>query len=221
MDPAGNYLYVANALSNSISAFSIAASSGVLTAVAGSPFQINLSPKGMQLSPSGSFLYVSAPSSPTGVIAVFSVTAGVLSSSPVGLTSTADNDPAGIAISPNGSYLYTANSTANSISIYSIGSSGTLTQVPQSPLADPFQHPVALIVDPTGNYLYVTNQGSSNISTYSITSGTVFLSQLPTRRSAPKLSRASWCWIRMANIYMWETRAGPQEFKRLVSAAEA
>ena len=174
MDPAGNYLYVANALSNSISAFSIAASSGVLTAVAGSPFQINLSPKGMQLSPSGSFLYVSAPSSPTGVIAVFSVTAGVLSSSPVGLTSTADNEPAGIAISPNGSYLYTANSTANSISIYSIGSSGTLTQVPQSPLADPFQHPVALIVDPTGNYLYVTNQGSSNISTYSITSGTGF-----------------------------------------------
>ncbi len=174
MDPSGNYLYVANALSNNISVFSIASSTGTLTPVAGSPFQINLAPKSMALSPSGNFLYVSAPSSPSGVIAVFSVTAGVLSSTPVGLTSTADNNPAGLAISPSGAYLYTANSTANSISIYSIASSGTLTPVAGSPLADPFQTPVALIVDPTGNYLYVANQGSNNIATYSITASTGF-----------------------------------------------
>jgi DNA-binding beta-propeller fold protein YncE len=174
MDPAGNYLYVANALSNNISVLSIASGTGALSPVTGSPFQINLSPKSMVLSPSGDFLYVSAPSSPSGVIAVFSVTAGVLSSTPVGLTSTADNNPAGITIGSSGAYLYAANSTANSISIYSIGSSGTLTQVPQSPLADPFQNPVALLVDPTGTYLYVANQGSNNIATYSITASTGF-----------------------------------------------
>ena len=182
MDPAGSYLYVANALSNNISVFSIDASTGILSPVTGSPFSINLSPKNMQLAPSGKFLYVSAPSQPTGVVAVFSVNAGALSL--VAFTLTADNNPAGLAIDPSGSFLYTANATASSISIYCIapapcetgtpGPSGTLQQVPQSPLADTFQHPVALIVDPTGKFLYVANQGSNNISTYSITSGTGF-----------------------------------------------
>jgi 6-phosphogluconolactonase len=172
MDPAGSYLYVANALSNNISVFSIDASHGTLSPVTGSPFSINLSPKNMQLAPSGKFLYVSAPSQPTGVVAVFGVNAGALSF--VGFTLTADNNPAGLAIDPGGSFLYTANATASSISIYSIASTGLLTQVPQSPLADTFLHPVALIVDPTGKFLYVANQGSSNISTYSITSGTGF-----------------------------------------------
>lgn len=172
IDAAGSYLYVANALSNNISVFSITSGTGVLAAVNGSPFAINLSPKSMQLSPSGNFLYVSAPSSPTGVIAVFSLAAGVPTL--VSLTNTADNDPSGIAIDPGGAYLYTANATANSISIYSLASSGALTEVPQSPLADTSQHPVALILDPAGKYLYVANQGSGNIASYSITSGTGF-----------------------------------------------
>jgi len=185
MDPAGKYLYCANALSNDISAFSIDSSSGVLTAVTGSPFQIRLSVKSMALSPSGNFLYVSAPySSTSGVIAVFSITSGVLSSSPVvgGLTFTADNNPASIAIAPSGKYLYAANSAANSISIYCIApcayasspTPGTLGNIPQSPLADNFQHPVSLILDSTGSYLYVANQGSNNVATYSITSSTGF-----------------------------------------------
>jgi 6-phosphogluconolactonase len=182
MDPGGKFLYVANAKSNSVSVFSITASSGTLTPVVGSPFSINLVPSNMQISPSGNFLYISAPSQPTGVVAVFSVNAGALSL--VGFTLTADNNPSGLAIDPGGSFLYTANATASSISIYCIvpapcttgtpGPSGTLQQVPQSPLADTFQHPVALIVDPTGKFLYVANQGSNNISTYSITSGTGF-----------------------------------------------
>jgi len=44
MDPAGQYLYVANVKSKLISVLSIAASSGALTPVAGSPFFINLVP---------------------------------------------------------------------------------------------------------------------------------------------------------------------------------
>jgi len=185
MDPGGNFLYVGNTLSNNISVFSINASGsascttnvpGCLAAVAGSPFSINLSPKSMAIAPNGNFLYVSAPSLPTGVIAVYSVTAGVLSSSPVGLTTTADNDPSSLAITPNGSYLYATNSTAtaNSISIYSIASSGTLSEVSGSPLADSSQIPVAVIVDPTGSYLYIANNGSGNVASYSITSGTGF-----------------------------------------------
>ncbi|MGA3348273.1 MAG: beta-propeller fold lactonase family protein [Candidatus Sulfotelmatobacter sp.] len=172
MDPGGNYLYVANVLSNNISVFSIASGSGALTPITGSPFAINLSAKNMQIAPSGNFLYISAPSSPTGVIAAFSVNAGALSL--IGVTATADNDPSGLAVDPKGAYLYAANAAADSISIYSIASTGTLTPVNGSPLADNFKNPVALTIDPTGSFLYVANQGSNNISTYTITSGTGF-----------------------------------------------
>jgi len=55
-------LYAANAASNNISVYSIASASGVLTQITGSPFQVNLSAKSLALSPSGNFLYVSAPS---------------------------------------------------------------------------------------------------------------------------------------------------------------
>lgn len=179
MDPAGNYLYVANVASNNLSVYSINTKTntssnplGQLTPVTGSPFSINLAPKNMQVSPSGKFLFISAPGQATGLVAVFSLNAGaptLVSSSP-----TPDNDPSGLAIDPKGLYLYTANATQSSISIYSIAASGTLTQVPQSPLADNEQHPVAVLVDPAGAFLYVANQGSGNISSYSITSGTGF-----------------------------------------------
>jgi 6-phosphogluconolactonase len=177
MDPGGAYLYVANVGSNTLSVFSIDAGSGSLTAIKGSPFPINLGAINMQIAPSGKFLYISAaiqlnPAQSSGAIGIFSLNAGVPTF--VGLTTTADTDPAGIAISPNGSYLYTANAAANSISIYSIGSTGTLTQVTGSPLSASFQRPVAVSVDPKGQYLYVADQGSNNIASFSISSTTGF-----------------------------------------------
>lgn len=183
MDPAGAYLYAANVLSNTVSVFSIDSGSGSLTPISGSPFQTNLAAKNMQIAPSGKFLYISAPiqqgNQSLGVVAVFSLNAGVPTL--VSLTTTADDNPSGLAISPNGSYLYTANATANSISIYTIGSNGSLTQVTGSPLSANFSRPVALTVDPQGAYLYVANQGtgtgtttSSNIASFTISSTTGF-----------------------------------------------
>jgi 6-phosphogluconolactonase len=174
VDSAGAYLYVANTLSNNISVFSIDSSSGALSPVNGSPFRTNLSLSDMVLSPSGNFLYISAANQPTGEIAVFSIAAGVISSA-VFQTFTADNSPTSMAIDPTGTYLYAANGgSGDSISIYKIGSSGALTAVQGSPLADTSAHPVALTLDPKGQFLYVANQGSGNIGTYSITAGTGF-----------------------------------------------
>ena len=103
MDPAGNYLYCRECLVEQYFGFldrcqQRRAHGGCRVSVSDSICP----PRVWQLSPSGNFLYVSAPSSPTGVIAVFSVTSGVLSSSPVGLTFTADNDPAGDRHFPQG-----------------------------------------------------------------------------------------------------------------------
>jgi 6-phosphogluconolactonase len=169
MDPSGNYLYVANAGSNNISVFSIG-TGGVLTEVGGSPFSIGLSPLSMALTPSGDFLYVSAASSQTGLIAGFSVNSGVLQL--VSESSSFGTNPNGLAIDPSSTYLYVANTGSNALSIFTIGSSGALTEVSGSPLSNTYVDPVSLILDPTGSYLYVANQASNNVAVYSIGSST-------------------------------------------------
>jgi 6-phosphogluconolactonase len=170
MDPEGNFLYVMNAASDNITVFAIDTKTGVLTQSAGSPFPIGLVPLNMQITPSGKFLFVSASSSPLGLIAGFSVNSGKLQL--VSLTNSAGLNPYGLAIDPAGKYLYVGNTSSNSIAIFSIGSTGTLTQVPESPLNDIYNGPVALLLDPKGQFLYVANSASNNVAVYSITSAT-------------------------------------------------
>ena len=174
MDPAGAFLYVANAGSNNVSVFSINSSSGALTQVAGSPFAIGLPPLNMQLAPSGKFLYVSvaggAVATNNGSIIGFNVSGGTLQLAT--LTTTGGINPYGLAINPAGTFLYAANTASNSISIFSIASDGTLTQTSGSPVSDTYNDPIALTLDPTGTYLYVANQSSNNLAVYTITAST-------------------------------------------------
>jgi 6-phosphogluconolactonase len=173
MDPAGAFLYVANAGTFNISVFSIDGTTGALTPVAGSPTSIGVVPQNMQLAPSGNFLFVSAPgggSEDLGNIIGFGVTAGTLTR--VSLTTTDDSNPNGLAIDPTGTYLYVANTTSGTISIFTIGASGTLSEVQGSPLNGGYSGPVALILDSAGAYLYVANQGSNNVAAFSISSTT-------------------------------------------------
>lgn len=168
MDPAGNYLYVENAGTNNLSVFSINSTSGVLTQLQNSPFFIGPTPLNMILSPSGSNLYVSAASQPYGIILTFSLNAGVPTLLGT-VTSTAGQNPNGLAIDPAGKYLYAANTSSNSISIFAIGSSGALTTVQGSPIADTgYAGPISLEFDASGKFLYVANQGSNNVAVYSI-----------------------------------------------------
>jgi 6-phosphogluconolactonase (cycloisomerase 2 family) len=188
MDPSGNFLYVANAGSNNISVFSIAASTGALTQLSTSPVPIGLTPLNMLLSPNGNFLFVSANNAaiqPPGVIEVFSVASGVLA--PLGYFPTAGTNPNGLAVDPTGTYLYAANTSSNSISILSIGASGTLTSVQGSPISDIYSSPISLTLDPKGQYLYVANQANNNVASYSISSST----GLPTILNVSALSNTS------------------------------
>jgi 6-phosphogluconolactonase len=171
MDPAGSFLYVANAGTFNISVFSIDSGTGALTQV-GPAFPIGLSLLNMRLTPSGNYLYITSSAGQfngDGSIVGFSVTGGSLQ--PVSAPIDSDGrNPNGLAIDPSGTYLYAANTQSNSISIFTIGSSGTLLEVPNSPLADTYTSPVSLILDPTGTYLYVANLGSANVAVYSISS---------------------------------------------------
>ena len=172
MDAAGAFLYVMNAGTSNISVFSINSSSGALTQVTGSPFSIGLLPLNMVPAPSGNFLYVSVAGGTVGTangsIATFSANSGVLTL--IGVTSTDGVNPYGLTINSAGTYLYVANSQSPSLSIFAIGSSGALTQVPGSPISDGYTNPLAMIFDPTGTYLYVANKGSNNVVSYLIDS---------------------------------------------------
>ena len=63
----GNYVYIANANTNTVAGFSIA--SGKLTAISGSPVAVGYSPVALTVTPSDSFLYVAGP----GAIYVYTI----------------------------------------------------------------------------------------------------------------------------------------------------
>jgi 6-phosphogluconolactonase len=86
-----------------------------------------------------------------------------------------------VVLHPSGKYLYVANpgQNENDISLFTIASNGTLTEVPPrtSVLPDASQ-PELLVMDPAGNYLYVMNTATANISVFSINSDSGALTQL-------------------------------------------
>ena len=176
MDSAGGFLYVSNLGSNTISVFSIDSSSGALTPV-GAPFPIGGSAQDMKLSPDGNVLYVSIQGNPGSIEAFSDPSSG----NPGSSFAQAGFNPTGIAIDPSGTYLYAANLGGNSISAFTIGANGALTQLAGFPLGETFAAPLALFIDKSGKYLYVANQGSANLAAYGIgsTGGLTLLTNSP------------------------------------------
>lgn len=176
MDAAGSFLYVSNLGSNTISVFSIDASSGALAPV-GAPFPIGSTALDMKLSPAGDVLFVTIGGSP-GFVESFS---NPSSGNPTATSVQAGVNPNGLAIDPSGTYLYTANTGDNSISAFTIGANGVLTPISGFPLGETFFAPLALFIDSSGKYLYVANEGSANLAAYGIGSdgGLALLSNSP------------------------------------------
>ncbi len=93
----------------------------------------------------------------------------------------------GIAANPAGTYLYVSDSVNDEIDAYSIGSSGVLTQLANSPFAVgtvPSQNSTVaaagLAIDSTGSHLYAADYLNNAIAGFSITSSSGALSSLGT-----------------------------------------
>ena len=159
-DPSGQFLYVLDQ-SSGIYAYAIDANSGELNEVAGSPFPTPPGPTSVAFDRSGSqtFLYVAAETSVaapvnTSIAAYFIDPSGAL----VPLAKyTIPNELSTVVTAHN--HLYVAGFYTNSITAYSIGPSGELSEdVPGSPFAtDTGPHTMA--VDPSGTVLYTANDG--------------------------------------------------------------
>lgn len=129
------YAGEADAAETIVDSFDLA-SNGALAPVPGSPFIVpsSIDANGVTLSPDGKTLFVSNQLSNT--VTAFSAAAdGTLSplGSPVAMNGSVIT-PAGIATSQDGSFLYVAD-TNPAISVFKIGTGGTLTEVAGSPFS--------------------------------------------------------------------------------------
>ncbi len=164
----GAYAFVVNMSSNSISAFSIDASTGALSPVSGSPFaSTGTTPVAAVVDPNGTYLYVANNASNT--VSVYAIDASMGSLSEVGEPAGTGNGPFAVLVDPANQFLYVANKTDSTVSVYSI-SSGELTEISGSPFAVG-EEPTSLATDPGGNFLYATSYADGSVYAFSIESG--------------------------------------------------
>ncbi len=131
---------------------------------------------------SSRFLYAAIPASSQIVIFNEDPNAGVLTQlagSPV----TAGSAVEALVLHPSKKFLYAANSGANNISLFTISSTGAITEV--TPRVDAGTAPTLMVMDAAGKYLYVGNSGSYDISVFSIDSGTGALTPVPQASGQP------------------------------------
>ena len=127
-------------------------------------------PRHFAFHPNGRWLYSIQEEASTVVFFHFDPATGAMtaqqtvSSLPDGFAGT--SFASGIRVSPDGRTLYAANRLHNTIAVFSIGSTGKLKQVGQTPtLGD---YPPQFNFDPSGNFLYVCNQRSDQITSFRI-----------------------------------------------------
>jgi 6-phosphogluconolactonase len=149
------YVYAAVPNSNQIAVYREDPNSGVLTVLAGSPFEGGSGVQAVLLHPSQKYLY--AANSGEGDISLYTITNGVPTES--SSRTAAGTTPQLLTMDSAGSFLYVGNVGSSNVSIFSIGTTGTLTQVSGSPFSTGLP-PLNLALAPSGNALYVTIAGS-------------------------------------------------------------
>ena len=91
---------------------------------------------------------------------------------PIGQPVASGVNPNNFAVDPKGRFLFVPNTGSNTVSAYSIGSDGSLSEVMGSPFATGLTPYTAKESD-SGMFLYVTNRDSNNVSVYRIDQSSV------------------------------------------------
>lgn len=188
----GNRLYVVNAGSNDMNAYSINRSSGNLTQVSGSPFKLAGKGNRVTAHQTRPFVYAtSTNSSGTADINAFSVQSnGSLTSVP-GSPFSGSLIGDALTIDRTGKYLYVSatHSGNGAVAAFEINqTNGALTPVPGSPFLTPTYagctqfcsvSPTDLEVDPSGKYLYAAENIQDSVAGFKIDQTTGALTNLP------------------------------------------
>lgn len=183
LDPTGRFLYVANNLSDDVTAFSIDPTSGALTELPGSPASIGGETQAIGIDPTGRFLYVFAINGPGQSLFEFTIdgVSGVLTAVPSaaqpGVFTTA------ITFDPMGNYGYLSTGSpdpgsSNPIVVCSIDfTTGALTPVGSG-------QPVAggaslAAVSPNSNFLYSVDTVTSKLDAFNVSAQGLSLAEIP------------------------------------------
>ena len=177
VDPSGQFVYVTNIGSGSpptpsISAYTINTSTGVLTAISGSPFPAggaHTSPTSVTVDPTGQFVYVASVSTvgESGNISAFTINpnTGALAAVTGSPFTNGVNSPSSVAMDPSGLFAYVGNqNTINSMWLMSSfkidATTGALTLLSLSPNLGAGTGGVA--TDPLGQFVYATQPYPTN-----------------------------------------------------------
>jgi 6-phosphogluconolactonase len=177
VDPSGQYVYVANDISNDVSAYRIGAT-GELTQIVcatgcGSTIAANFAagtyPTSVVVDPGGKYVYVADWGDGTnpGAVSQFTIQAD---GSLVAMGTPSVNagvGPIGLTVDPSGKYIYVANFGDNSVSQFTIQADGSLVAM-GTPSVGAGSYPSAVAVDPSAKYAYVTNEYGNDLSAYRI-----------------------------------------------------
>jgi 6-phosphogluconolactonase len=192
--PSGKFLYEADSggSNGTILGFSINATSGALTPISGPPFNLSSQPKFIVASPTGNFLYLTAPDTANLLILTYDPSTGAVTETTGSPFASGSLNPEALDISPTGKFLYVTNlgdpestpAVAGSVLAFSINAStGALTAVPGSPYTAG-ANPKRIAADPSGKFVYVTNEdapaasGNLGLSVFRIDSTTGTLSEI-------------------------------------------
>ena len=173
------FLYAANEVSGSISGYSVDASTGDLTPLAGFPVPSGINPVSLIHDPLNKFLIVVDIA--TNLIRVYAIDAstGALTEippSPYAL----GMEPRTAAIDPAGKFVYVASQSLNSVAAFSMDATGVLTAVPGSPFptggtSTTGSFGSSVVVDPTGRFVYVADLTSVYAFNINLSTGSLNL----------------------------------------------
>jgi 6-phosphogluconolactonase (cycloisomerase 2 family) len=188
LHPSKNFLYVPNLTSNTVSGFNIDHVAGVLTPVgtAAPPTPACTSPAvcsnpvSAAVSASGQFLFLlnqgtASPAVPTS-ISVFSIDTarGLLTpvaGSPFSFASLSAPNPQFIVASPTSGFLYVSDGASGTISMFSVGASGTLTEIAPALSIGAGATVAGIAIDSKGQFLYAADSANNKIASFSIAAG--------------------------------------------------
>lgn len=171
---ANGLLFVAAPSFSQVYAFST--SSGNLSPVNGTPFTVSDGVGSVTVDSGAKYLYVTNPSTDTisGYTIQYSsstntIGAAVIAGSPFAPNTGTGTQPRAAILDATTTHLYVANSGSSNVSLFSVGSNGSLSSM-TTPTAPAGSSPLQMIIDPNGSYLQVGNVGGNSVSELAIKS---------------------------------------------------
>jgi len=167
-DPLNRFVYVANAGSNTVSAYSINAGTGELTEIEGSPYSVGNKPVSLTVDANGWYLYTLNQGSQDMSVFLIHVKKGQLAEaqgSPVPVK----KEPMNLISDPTSRFVYVNNHLDNSINVYRFRQAITPSIFEITDYGSPFVFdtvPNDVVIDPIGRLALVLQREAKQISMF-------------------------------------------------------